>query len=47
MTPPKANESERLMANVPLSTTSPVIEPLAPPLLPSCRVPPVMVVPPV
>ena len=46
MTPPKAKVSERLMANVPLSTTSPVIEPLAPPL-PSCRVPPVMVVPPV
>jgi hypothetical protein len=45
MTPPNVNVSERLIANVPLSTRLPAIEPLAPPL-PSCRVPPVMVVPP-
>ena len=46
MAPSKVNTSERLIANVPLSTTSPAIDPLAPPL-PSCRVPALIVVPPV
>ena len=46
MTPPKVNVSERLMAKMPLLVTLPAIEPLAPPL-PSCRVPPLIVVPPV
>jgi hypothetical protein len=45
MTPPKEYVSERLMAKMPLSTTLPVSEPVVPPL-PSCSVPPVMVVPP-
>ena len=43
---PNVNVSERLMAKVPLVTTSPAIDPLAPPL-PSCSVPALMVVPPV
>ena len=46
MTPPKVKVSDRLMAKIPLSTTSPRIEPLAPPL-PSCSAPPLMMVPPV
>ena len=45
ITPPNVNVSERLIAKTPLSTTLPAIDPLAPPL-PSCNVPPVMVVPP-
>jgi hypothetical protein len=45
MTPPKVTVSERLMAKMPLSATSPMIEPAVPPL-PSCSVPPLMVVPP-
>jgi len=45
MTPPNGNVSERLMAKMPLFVTSPTIDPLAPPL-PSCKVPPLMVVPP-
>jgi hypothetical protein len=45
MTPAKLRALERLKTSVPLSTTSPVIEPVVPPL-PSCRVPPEMVVPP-
>ena len=43
---PNVNVSERLMAKVPLVTTSPAIDPLAPPL-PSCNVPALIVVPPV
>jgi hypothetical protein len=46
MMPPKATASDRLKASVPLSLTSPTIEPELPPL-PSCRVPAEMVVPPV
>jgi hypothetical protein len=42
---PKVNVSERLIAKVPLFVTSPTIDPLAPPL-PSCRVAPLIVVPP-
>jgi hypothetical protein len=46
MAPPKVKVSERLIAKVPLSTTSPTIDPLATPL-PSCSVAPLIVVPPV
>jgi hypothetical protein len=46
MTPLSASVPVRLIASVPLFTTSPTIEPVAPPL-PSCSVPPLMVVPPV
>jgi hypothetical protein len=46
ITPPNVNVSERLMAKVPLFVTLPTIDPFAPPS-PSCKVPPVIVVPPV
>jgi hypothetical protein len=46
MPPPTMYVSERLMAKMPLLTTLPTIDPLAPPL-PSCRAPPLIVVPPV
>ena len=46
MLPLKANASLRLNASVPLLTTSPRIAPVVPPL-PSCRVPALIVVPPV
>jgi hypothetical protein len=41
----KVKVSERLIAKVPLSTTSPTIDPLVPPL-PSCKVALSIVVPP-
>jgi hypothetical protein len=46
ITPPNMNVLERLTANVPSFVTLPTIDPLVPPS-PSCRVPPVIVVPPV
>ena len=44
--PAKVTLSERLKTNVPLFVTLPMIEPDVPPL-PICRVPALMVVPPV
>jgi hypothetical protein len=46
ITLPNTNMSDRLIANVPLLSTSPTIEPTVPPS-PSCRVPAAIVVPPV
>jgi hypothetical protein len=44
-TPPNVTASERLKARVPLSVTSPAMEPVVPPV-PSCKVPAVIIVPP-
>ena len=46
MTPAKVRASARLKISVPLLVTLPVIEPVVPPL-PICRVPALIVVPPV
>ncbi len=45
ITPPKVSASERSKANTPALATSPTIEPVVPPA-PSCKVPPLIRVPP-